>query len=311
MKQLRFLMAAALAMSLTACSGGSAPAASSGSAKETPDTTPETTPEPTPEANAEFSPDQLSFEYGEEEVEGKTIVTVKITNNSKDRLVSTQLLYSPSAGHSAEEVYHNAAGEDAEFDENSYRNVCVNANEIIEPGETSHAYRIYLSYFGSEKTIYITPEAMDLLTLSNVDVNIPQEDHTLSSTKFAFITDLSKWDGRPDELVTLLWNTWNSEGNDWLPEISGKEYSLYVPEGADKYYIKVYGADEAFVNSYLETLCSSSPDLKVQENGTEYWSNGMKGTMCYVSDDDMTKDVMLILYEEIGYLYIIAGNSHN
>jgi hypothetical protein len=51
--------------------------------------------------------------------------------------------------------------------------------------------------------------------------------------------------------------------------------------------------------------------LKTQENGTEYWSNGMKGTMCYVSDDDMTKDVMLILYEEIGYLYIIAGNSHN
>ena len=136
MKQFKVLMAVGLVLSLTACSGGNAPAASSGSSKETPETTPETTPA----ANAEFAPDQLSIVYGETEYEGKTIATAAITNNSNECIVDVHLEYRPASGYSVAEVMHQMFGDDA--DTSAFYSTNFIITEAIKPGETSHAYGI-------------------------------------------------------------------------------------------------------------------------------------------------------------------------
>lgn len=305
MKQFKAFMVAALAVCLTGCSGGSTSAASSGT-----------------ETKAEFAPDQVSVVYAEEEYEGRTITTAKITNNSNERFSNFVLQYRAADGFAKDDVFHQIFGEDKQFTD--YASLSLLVMEVLEPGESSHAYRLTARIPGSPEKAYMTPELMKLVSPDYMTVRFPQDDSTMIEREFHFIGgDLSNVGEKISYTMEDRWNSWDDAGIQWLQQISGHDYTVYayrskIPgsdedgtaEYSDGMSVNVYDADEAFVQSYLEMIRSNCPDLQPVRDmwGDETTMNGIPVTVYYLSDDAFTKEVSINWLKEIGTMSFTASS---
>lgn len=305
MKQFRILAAASLIFALTACSSNAPESASESGTEAAPSTPAEETK---PAETKGFSPDDITISYAEVDYNGETVVTATVTNNSKERLVEPRIIYAPAEGHTEEEVFRAAFGEDEEFEEGaSYSRLDIHT--IIEPGETSKPVRIFTANAITWHYINTKPEAFAMLAPARLIVRVVENENSLTEKRFTFSSgDISSWEETTSsESYSASWNTWDNSGIEWLPEVTGKDYALTVSARDESIAaeLSVYGCDEAFANSYAEAVSGSLPNRDYQDISEE--SVGIQPAVTYYySNPEGTATVFMTYYKESGTISLSA-----
>ncbi len=305
MKQFRILAAASLIFALTACSSNAPESASESGTEAAPSTPAEETK---PAETKGFSPDDITISYAEQDYNGETVVTATVTNNSKERLIEPRLIYTPAEGHTEEEVFRAAFGEDEEFEEDTVYSR-LDIQTIIEPGETSKPVRIFTANGLTLHYVNTKPEVFAMLAPARLIVRVVENENSLTEKRFTFSSgDISSWEEtQSSEPHSVPWNTWDNSGIEWLPEITGRDYSLIVSgdDTTTSAELNVYGCDEAFANSYAEQVSSLLPNRDYQDISDDYVGI-QPAIIYYFSNPEGAATFFMTYYKESGTISLSA-----
>lgn len=230
-------------------------------------------------------------------------MTLQITNHSDMSLIDFGISFRPAQGHTFEEVFHAVYGDEAEFSEGAMR-LSASGYEIIEPGKSGRIMKIQAYDMNVYEYRTITPEIMEMLQPGMFDVYVPEGENKI--VQKTFFSENGGWIDESRD-VSADWNTWENCILDWLPEITGKDYSLEADPDYGRVVVTVYNADEAFFGKYKEEVLSSLPGLtELSAEVNEFGETTVN--MLYYSDENMTKDIFLDLYTPSGMMRINAAS---